>query len=463
MKVERDPLYRAARVLFYAGLFFSSLLVVRVGVVTVADVLLLGSIMLAGAARLVNRDLPWPTPHVKMASTLGMLMLLAVGGLLSAGNAKDAIGSTAVVVRLVFVMFVLPWLARILLPHRESLATAAKWLVAGAAFSASGTLLQFYVGPHIIPGSEVTNVGRFAGWEQNVSDLGGIGAMGFGIGVGFALAARRLARVIAIVGIGLLSVGLVLSGSVSGMLASAVALFVYSFRRALQTRYVVMLVLVFGLVLYVASRVQSSVSALGPVGRLLQTLGVTAGGRYSTVESRFGTYQAAWEQLLANPVIGRGFDSSTALANGNFAVHDLLLGAAFQGGLLVSVAVLAMAVRPIHGGWLRNDHSMLATQFIAGFAGVWVFALTAPSLYNRYFWVPVALLGACRVVALEGDKHASAAVSDQRTDDDQHGVNSYFGRSAVRLREMRAQTRTASGSVALRGSARITKARTHGS
>lgn len=387
-----DPVRAAARTLLYLGLFFSSQLVLRVDAITIGDALLLLS---CGAALFAyaNRD-HTPVPSAfDSAATVALSCLIIIGGSLSTFPALDPAGSLAVMGRVLFLAIVLPWLARTLLENHRHLTAAAAWTVAGVAFSASGTLLQYAFGSQVIPGSEVTQAGRFTGWTGHVSDLGGVCALGIALCVGYVISGRLIHRGWGIVAITLTAVGLVLSGSVSGMLASGVALLIYLIRGALRVRYVLLIGIVLAGIYTAASFIQSNVTgALNPVDRLLQTLGITEQGRYSTTESRFETSDAAFASIAKHPLVGVGLDPISGIADGQFPVHNLLIAALFQGGILFAIAIAAFTLRPLVGRWLRTDRSLLSTQLLAACVAAIVFAMTAPSLYNRYFWVPLALL-----------------------------------------------------------------------
>lgn len=397
----RDPLYLFGRGLFYMGLLFSSLLVFRVSGVTIGDALLLASIGFVVIARVANQRTEWTPAPFPPAGTIVMLTVFVVSALLATADAMIPQESLSVVVRLVLVVFLLPWIARVLLPDQATLSRAAAWLVTGAALSAAGTILQYMVGPEVIPGSSVSDAGRFSGFTGIVSDLGGIAAMGLAIGLGFILGQRRRrVRFWATMLLMALATGLILSGSVSGMIATVVAFFVYLARRTVRFGQFVLLLLLGGVTLFITSSIQASSSALDPIGRLMQTLGFTAQGQYSTSGSRIETYEAAWNAITTSPLAGRGFDALSSVADGVYAPHNLIIGAMFQGGVLVALVIVLMLLRVFRGRWLRHDRSPLTTQLVAGAVAAIVFAMTAPSLYNRYLWVPIALLAATQALRM---------------------------------------------------------------
>lgn len=395
-----DPVVRFARGLLYLSLFFSSLLVLRIGAFTVGDFLLVASIALTLVARSLNRIIMWTPPFYRVEGTAVILMLFMLGAAPAVSNAASPGESLSVIARLLLVALVLPWTCRQLLPTRIHLARAAGWLAAGAALTASGTLLQFALGRDVIPGAAVTDAGRFSGFTGHVSDMGGVATLGIAVSIGLALFARRArSRFWALAATALLAAALILSGSVSGMIATAVAVAIFTVRRAMKLRHVLLVGLLGAGALAIAEIIQEQVAALSPLERLMQTLGLSAQGQYSTSEIRTETYSVAIDKFLASPVMGSGFDPVSSIADGVFPAHNIVIAALFQGGLLFTLALAALATRPVRGRWLRKDTCAVTTTLLAAMGAATAFAMTAPSLYNRYFWIPVAFLGVAQALS----------------------------------------------------------------
>lgn len=398
--VRTDPLNRLSRGLLYLGLFASPLLVIRVGAITLGDILLLGSIAAAGVSRGVNIRWRSVRGSYDPLPMLALTVLLVVGGLLSSSAALLPGESVAVLARLVLVVVALPWLAQTVLPERGDLVRAAGWLAAGSGLSAGGTILQLAFGAAIIPDASVTTAGRFSGFASNVSDTGAIAALGLLLGLGFIGSGYRArVRLFGVAVSAASLIGLVLSGSVSGMIAAAAGVVVYVIRRAIKWPLAVLGGGAGVAAAIIASNLQSQVEvALDPFERLQQALGLTAGGQYATAEFRARTYQAAWDSFLANPLVGNGLDTASAVADGEYAVHNLILAAAFQGGILLAIGLTIGLARPFTGRWIRRTRDIAVTQILAASIGMIVFAMTAPSLFNRYLWVPLALTIAWRAI-----------------------------------------------------------------
>lgn len=399
--LDRDPLLKLSRGLFYLGIAFTCILTLRVGTVTLGDVLILASLVLLGVVAAVARRGSWPSSFATPGVTTLVLTLFVFGAAVSVGNAIRPEESAVVVLRLLLLVFLLPIQARMLLQTAEQLQRAAAWLVAGATISASGAIAQAFISPTIIPGAApVTAEGRFAGMTGHVSDMGGIAALGLAVAIGFVISSRRGKRLVAMAASAILAIGLVLSGSVSGMISVVVALLIYVLMGAIRFRSLILIVAAMGAALWLAGVAQSSVSALSPIERLLQTVGITENGRYSTLGSRTETFDVAWAIIIQNPLIGQGFDAISVSAD-EFSPHNILIAAWFQGGIFFALAITAMILRPFVGRWVRESRrSTISVQMVAATMSALVFSMTAPSLFNRYFWIPVALLGVARGLTL---------------------------------------------------------------
>jgi hypothetical protein len=147
--------------------------------------------------------------------------------------------------------------------------------------------------------------------------------------------------------------------------------------------------------------------ALTPLQRIEQATGLgtftVAQRGLNTSQSRLETDAAGWRGFRAHPLIGSGLDPASGIVDqqDQFQVHNLLLGAAYQGGLTLVIALLLPIVLSLRRGWQVARTSVLASQLYAGLVAAMVFALTAPSDFNRYFWIPIALVAAVHRISRE--------------------------------------------------------------
>lgn len=376
------------------GLFGSSFLVFRVGGLTIGDGFLLGSVAVAALPLLLQRGARPPTNVLAIAAALTL-----VGGALATLRADSASASLLVLARVLFLVAVLPMLARRLLTSKRHIWRAAYIWSAGAALCGMGTVAQYYFGPTVIPGAEVTNVGRYPGFAQHVSDLGGITSAG----AAFLLAGlstpnqSRRAREVLLIG-GCL-VGLLLSGSVSGLVALAAAGVYLMLKRRISLRRAIGAGLLIAAAVSLANRIQGQTNyALSPWERALQVTGLTArDAALNTTASRLDTIEVGWTRFIDQYIlIGRGLDPSSGEVVGTLTVHNVLVAAAYGGGVLFLLGFL-LALGSA-GRQVLRAKSALELQIGAAFVASVVFALTGPSVFNRYLWVPVALVYAVRAL-----------------------------------------------------------------
>lgn len=393
---KEDFLLRAARVMALAGLFMVSLLVIRVGgFLTVGDFLLMGS-----AALLAMAPKPRPEkPTSPLTNRVITTVLIIVGGLMATSVSPNTADSFEILLRVLYVAVVLPWQMRGLFQTHEWLARAATAFGLGAALCGSGAILQNRLGPGIIPGADVTNAGRYSGFTSHVSDTGGITALAVvagvaGLGIGASKAAKFLS--LGIIAGGLM--GLILSGSVSGMLSAGIGILAVMLLRGVSIGRLILVGGAGAAAFYFASGVLSATqNALTPMERFYQAVGLSpvAASGLNTTASRLETDKLGWESFLANPWTGVGLDPESAVVDHfyNLSVHNFLIGALHQGGAVFALGLLLAALALLLPGFRKQAPDALRAQTAGIAVAAVTFAITAPSFFNRYFWVPVALLG----------------------------------------------------------------------
>lgn len=403
---HRDAAAGVAFVLFCVALLLSSLTTFRFAGFTLGDFLLVGSLAFTIVSRFQRQ-----APLRVSSSSFWIAILLSIGGLLASLNADSIGGSLTVLARLLLVALILPWQGAYLIENWSRLRTSLGFFAAGGAICGAGTLIQAVLGPNVIPGTEVTNAARFPGFAQHVSDTGGITAVALVLSITLLVSAKgTLAHgfyALCILGS---TIGLVLSGSVSGLVAAAIGLLVLVLWGNLRARYLLLLAALTYVVAVVATAIQSTTGALDPFARFQQTLGQSEQGRYATADSRFNTYVEAVESFVSRPFSGAGLDLASSYVNGGFPAHNILIASAYQGGVFVAIGLIAAFLRPFRGQWVLQTRRTAVAQSLAIVAVAAIFAMTAPSMYNRYFWLPVMFLFVARKLwtrskAIPGESH----------------------------------------------------------
>lgn len=405
---------RAAIPLLHLGLFASSLLVYRIGGFA------LGDLGLAAAAVVVVF-----APGRKLASgstapvVVGLLVML--GATFSSFRSMDILENYLVALRIVLLVVVLPWLLHNCFRTKQDYWRGLLVWAAGAAFSGGGALLQYFFGPDIITGAYVTNAGRYTGFTQHPTDLGGITSVGL---IVFVTAISRptstswRVRFLYFTGGALCLIGLLLSGSVSGFftvivgLGCLVALREISVPRALALGGSGIFIAL--IALYIQG---STLNALTPIERLQQTLGYSSRASavdVNTSEARLETYTRGLDGFVHNPVAGSGYDYKSGIVYGGFQVHNLAFAAAYQGGIFLALGLLVAIFISLNSARLVLP-SAFARSAIAIAVSATAFAMTAPSLYNRYFWIPIAFCATVKGVAVSAGPIEKRASFDNTT------------------------------------------------
>lgn len=390
---KEDFLVGMSRVFFLAGLFMVSLLVFRLGnSITVGDLLLgVSALLLIASPARAHQHMPI------LSFVLVGSFLCLLGGLLSTVNAEDYSASLQVLFRILYLSAILPWQALSLLRSQKYLVWATAAFALGAALSAGGTILQLVLGGSAIPGGMVTNVGRHSGFTSNVSDVGGIAVFAVIIGTA-GLASKRGIKFSVVSTVVLISgaSGLALSGSVSGMIASVLGLVLLIWGRVIGLKTLVTIAVSTALIVaLVGNFLLETGTVLSPLERLLQTTGaVDNDPSLNTSESRLDSIRLGLDGFRSSPLFGAGLDGESSYVVDTRSVHNILAAAAYQGGILLLLGIIVPVISYLVLWFRGADKSRLSMViFACGLAAI-LFAMTAPSLHNRYYWIPLALLAA---------------------------------------------------------------------
>lgn len=402
---RREPLTAVAKGLFYLGIGFEPLMTLRgpAGVLA-SDVLLMVSAALLALP--LGDALPRRVSVARCVAGAAVIL----GGMLAAYRA-DAVGdSLFATMKTVFVVSVLPWQARKAIQSDRDLESAALWWMAGVLLCTIGAVAQLVISPTIIPGTEAV-WGRYPGFTQHVSDFGGLLASVVPLcGVMLFRSGSRRRRWLALAMLVLFVWGLILDGSISAILSILVAAGYSVLRGGLPLRPTLLLVAavvsVFSILL-----MSNGTFATTPLQRFLTTSGlmVSSVPDSSTLGSRLTTDRLAITALAEEPLIGRGMDPGSGVIFNGLGVHNLILAAGYQGGVLVLFGIVVSVGTVVRAASSRWSGVWLGDAWVAAFVGSLAFAMTAPSLYNRFFWVPAAMVLAARDIRTRGVAGEQAA------------------------------------------------------
>jgi O-antigen ligase len=381
---RRDLLLRAAWPLILFGALTTPMLVFRIAGTTVSDLAFgLGTalVLLSGARPRLR-----PQPLVILASVLAV-----IGAPLASLSAVSFSDSLLVGVRLIYVWTIWQYSIRVSADVPERASQLSLFYTIGAALSGFAAIAQTAL--HVtIPNSQIA-FGRYSGLATHVNGQGG--ALAAGAAIAFALFVMGYRRLLTMVSLILCVVGLVIAGSVTGMIGAAAGILVTLLIRRVRVKIFIWLAIASAVIYFAAANVQKFIPGVAsPLDRLKQTTGTTGEyGNVGTLALRILTDKFAWSKIKESPFFGVGLDiPSGGTFDGVTQTHNMLLLAWYQGGALMLIAIVLVLVEAGRRAVLRENRTTISgVVAIASVVAVFTCAMTGPLLFDRFFWLPVAL------------------------------------------------------------------------
>lgn len=411
--VPQTPWLRQARLVYYAGVATLGLLTVRPALgFTMSDWIFLLALGLACAAILMHGT----QAHylVPGSITVGVL-IFSLGGFLSSTQALYPYASAFIVIRMLYLTLVWFWLGAIVLERRSHVENAVLLWVCSAGLSSAGAVAQFFYGD-IIPGGTIA-WGRMTGFTEHFNVLGGLTATAFVPALMLAVdSPRGRVRLVGLATTGLIAAGLLLSGSVGGLLAVSVGTVVWLALRGVSVRIVVgaAVAIACGLVLMSGSRATDAPSPIDRIERATSAERASE-GTGGTIYTRIEGFSLAWDRIAEQPLVGVGLDPETSLEilEGH-SVHNLLLGPWFTAGVLGLIGIVLLIGGALATGFkvLRvsaPQHRPFDAALVAALVAFVQHGMGEPILFVRYGWLPTAFLIALRVQHLRAERSTADA------------------------------------------------------
>lgn len=385
--------HRLARGFTYAGLATLGLIMLQPTAGVSVSEWFFRAALVAGLLRALThlRDIDVRLPVVIIAGA----GLFFIGSLLSVQNSSDVQGSIYTLVR--FVYWTIGWflLAALCLRTERQVNLATQLWVASIALSGAAAVAQLAWGSTVIPGAAAGFGGRVTGLAPDVNALGGMCAVALVPALSLMdVPGEGLVRQLwhALV-LALVCAGLLLSGSIGGLVAAVVAVAVWVLlggagRRSLAT----LAVIAAGGIL--ASGWAAVLGLPLPIDRIGAVL-APAGDPRASLYGRFEGFDLAWRQITTSPIIGVGFDPANSVSFPGGAVHNVLIGTWFQGGLVALVGLVLLgggAFSLARRAWTFSSTvkmQRLSVALFAAFAGAATYTMSSPTLFEHYAWVPV--------------------------------------------------------------------------
>ena len=262
----------------------------------------------------------------------------------------------------------------------------------GQTLSSAVAVSQLLGHPIHVPGTVFGAAwGRAAGLTEAPNTLGLMACIGILLAASILVVTIK-SRIVVLVTLATNLLGILASGSLSALLALACGMLVFivcnrdSFgRMALWAG-----AFVFAATVGLASGVAGVLSYLPSVtNRYMEVTGQAAGG--SSLEVRKLTYDFAWNKFAEDPIFGQGLSTkASGTYDGVMGVHNALLRAWYQGGILLAAAfaliMLAMLLAIAHA-MIRKEIGGETSILIATL----VYAAVSPVLEQRQIWIPVLI------------------------------------------------------------------------
>ncbi|WP_315095713.1 O-antigen ligase family protein [uncultured Cellulomonas sp.] len=355
--------------------------------------------VLIGCLALGKARLPRSSPVMFAAAYLAL-----VSGFAASGVAVDRGEHWTHVVYLVLLWGVAPLVATYYAEVRGVLPTAAWTFVLVQTSSAVVAIYQAVAGGTIL--GLGSHYGRAVGLNGHMNILGLLSGVALMLLMGTRAAPAQL-RFVAIV---LNLAGVLVSGSLSALIATSVGALVVLAVQRVPLRRVVGAAAVLGILLWGVTALSGQTTQfLTPLERVAQTTGQTE--KIGTLEERSNTVAYAWARISDDPWFGAGLDDrSGATFNGETLTHSIPFRVWFQGGIALFIGWLL-----VFGAAATSVARAVKERRGAGPAGTLVvlmaFSVTAATLQQPYFWLPfVAAWAALNVTTGR----------EPRGDDDQH-------------------------------------------
>lgn len=382
------PLRVASRTAYVIGLALMGVQLVRPALgLTLSDAFFLLATL--GAAILVVRERT-------VLSTIYPPLLLVGAVLFATGTAISTIGVASPgdsLVQLVkFLFIIIGWFGAgvILLDAPRHVVLAVVAWVATVAANGVAALIQLGFGD-VIPGATAA-WGRMAGLTDHFNDLGGSAGIAVPAAIMLAVSASGWRSAAAWVACGLVGIGLFLSGSVGGVVAAVLGSLALLATGRVPIGRKTLVVGTAGLfVALVGAAVLSTIGVQTPLARIDVAAG--AGGTFA---SRVQTYEQALWSIGLDPIVGQGLAQGPTRTG--YEVHSLLLGAWYQTGIVGMLGIFLIVVGGVATAIVaarrhsEPPFSLVVAGLVGSYAGFLVLGLAQPILYQRYAWVPLALL-----------------------------------------------------------------------
>lgn len=326
---------------------------------------------------------------------LSGLILIPLAGALS-GLTTTVANSFGIALQLALLCGLTPFVLRYYIVHSSRFiwVTGSAFVIAQSA-SATAGMMQ-------LAGLQVFDTklifGRATGLAGHPNVLGIMSVIAVIIAVAALSHMPKAIRPLAVVTIILNGLTLVFSGSLSAMLAAAIAVLVaLAIRRQIVLAFVAIVLSAVGIFIFASVAGLDAGSLVEPVGNRVEVVLGTSSveGGAASIDTRILTYEWAWRFISVNPLVGVGMDPPNAgTYNGVTPVHNYVLHAWYRGGLFFAVwqvvATIGYATLVVLA--IRAKRWVVPTAVLVAMVA---FASTSAFYDQQPYWLPLLMAVAC--------------------------------------------------------------------
>jgi len=308
--------------------------------------------------------------------------------------------SLIAVAKYLYLMGVWFWLGTVILQNEKHVYTAIFLWSISAAFTSAGAIAQLVWGD-IIPGVSPA-AGRMTGLTEHVNDLGGVNCVVLMPALALAShdAIGRLRKYCLYVITFLITAGLILSVSVSGLIAAIISFIIFGVMSRTKIKNIAMFVIIIFACLMIVS-FSLKHGGISVLDRLTDVAEQKL--YYETSASRMEVYRLAWESISRNPLIGVGMGPYAGITETGDSVHNVILLNWYESGvlgligiLLVLLLLVSIGVYQIRTSKSENER-LLSVSLFASFVAFLVIGMAQPIYFKRFGWISSSLIMALYV------------------------------------------------------------------
>lgn len=383
-----------AKLFFYLGLVTIGQLTFRIlPTVTISDLFFIIALCIMAFINIKSQRLS--LAFIKTGGFLYLgIFLYSLSALLTAFFSENELDNITQIIKLLFSSLGLIYITFNIIKSEKDIIFSILCLGLSGAINGMGALSQAIISPDIIPNTEAYYQ-RMTGFTQHVNDLNSMESVLIYILLSLVILKKKIDKLLPLILLAFSFLGIVLSGSTSGLLGLAVAMLLWLLtqKASLSKILGITTILLSSFLLISLQSLLTDSSFQDQIDRVF-----AGGDSYeSTSASRFDTYKYASKSILTNIFIGKGISSGGSKTEDGLAVHNILINAWYETGILgfLGMGLIITSIYIISYKALKKASYKKIKILLLGIHGsiivFIVYSMTAPVLVQRHLWIIVAI------------------------------------------------------------------------